>query len=785
MDDFFRDPDMAPQLIEMLHKKLKSTREALEGMTKDNGALRAEVVKLEGAQRNSNGLSSRDEAALREELSRARQENTRLQDEITDCRKTIAKADASRAAEARVRSEGSGCTGVNCQSHRDLQRAHKDLAETRSHLDQQERAYDEMRERVDEQNDALARLQAAHDDSRRRAAHLDDALDAARKECEQFKAAYEDSQRHAGRLDDAFDAEREKRELAESRLDAARQQIAKNREDLDGKLEQFEESRQKWRAKEDELVKLNYALKQEQELMTNKYWRYKSKFLEIANAPPPVQAVLTQDRATSGTVPAAYSSAQPAVPSSSKHDRGEPNALPVLSKPWYEIVKNVLDNPCFPPHDYRAPFHLPPHVKEHIPKGTAVLCCPNRLIFPFSDGFARVIAPSAQCKGARAATELQPPSHELEKHVGSRREVFYTAEHGICYAGTFLGVAVGDVPREEYAQFGKLVKEAVLRHTFPGKHEFTAASQADASRVRNLYMNGVWTTRFLALEYLGHNQPLADALAALGAMQREGQVEESQGRPAGRGTDRASSPPPERARTPHRVETQRRDDRARTPSLPPPERPPPLREDEGLWERARADAQAPLGWDEPPYEEPRARSSPYEDDGEHPRPVLDRDDRDRADASPAPQPTDQEWDELARLTPEPMGEMAGRRAHTPPYAADDGMVDGEHMPPPRAYSPRARGVEYHSDRRMVGDGGVPLASRLSDAPAASPPWSPGAEVGSDAEAYVRPRAAPLFARLSAGRVRTKRRAGADPEDGARRNGAKRVCSGTYRREERR
>ena len=57
-----------------------------------------------------------------------------------------------------------------------------------------------------------------------------------------------------------------------------------------------------------------------------------------------------------------------------------------------------------------------------------------------------------------AATALQAPSRELERHVGGRREVFYTSEQGIYYAGTFVGGAVADVPRAEYAQLPKHVR---------------------------------------------------------------------------------------------------------------------------------------------------------------------------------------------------------------------------------------------------------------------------------------------------------------------------------------
>ena len=41
--------------------------------------------------------------------------------------------------------------------------------------------------------------------------------------------------------------------------------------------------------------------------------------------------------------------------------------------------------------------------------------------------------------------------------VGSRREVFFHAADGICYAGTFLAVSVGTVERNVYAGFAKPV----------------------------------------------------------------------------------------------------------------------------------------------------------------------------------------------------------------------------------------------------------------------------------------------------------------------------------------
>lgn len=87
-----------------------------------------------------------------------------------------------------------------------------------------------------------------------------------------------------------------------------------------------------------------------------------------------------------------------------------------------------------------------------------MLSCPNRIIYPYAEGFARFVAPQVRCKGSSTPTEFGPPTNELAKLVGMRKEVFYHSDTGISYAGTFLCTDVGEISREEYRDFPRFVR---------------------------------------------------------------------------------------------------------------------------------------------------------------------------------------------------------------------------------------------------------------------------------------------------------------------------------------
>lgn len=96
---------------------------------------------------------------------------------------------------------------------------------------------------------------------------------------------------------------------------------------------------------------------------------------------------------------------------------------------------------------------------------------PHRIIYPYSEGHARVLAPLKYCKSATQPLEFSPPKNELIKVVGSVREVFYHSPNGVCYAGTFSAEFVGEVDRMEYINLGKAVSllprmDIVIRLTF-------------------------------------------------------------------------------------------------------------------------------------------------------------------------------------------------------------------------------------------------------------------------------------------------------------------------------
>lgn len=62
------------------------------------------------------------------------------------------------------------------------------------------------------------------------------------------------------------------------------------------------------------------------------------------------------------------------------------------------------------------------------------------------------------------------------------------------------------------------MKEAIVKHTFPSKSEYTAAVKIDVDRLRNWYMAGKAKAQYLSLKYVGYNKPFFNAMMGLGAM---------------------------------------------------------------------------------------------------------------------------------------------------------------------------------------------------------------------------------------------------------------------------
>lgn len=88
-----------------------------------------------------------------------------------------------------------------------------------------------------------------------------------------------------------------------------------------------------------------------------------------------------------------------------------------------------------------------------------ILCCDEGLQYPFASHQARLLAPQAICKNSSTADlEFGPPTNALVKMVGSRREVFFNATSGVCYAGTFLCERTGELTPEEYKELPRNVR---------------------------------------------------------------------------------------------------------------------------------------------------------------------------------------------------------------------------------------------------------------------------------------------------------------------------------------
>lgn len=92
-----------------------------------------------------------------------------------------------------------------------------------------------------------------------------------------------------------------------------------------------------------------------------------------------------------------------------------------------------------------------------------MLCCQDRIIYPYQEGRALLVAPRYYCKfTSNELCMLNTRRTDMDRLVGSTREVFYHSPDGICYAGTFLCTDVRDVSLDEYNSFPEKVRYDVL-----------------------------------------------------------------------------------------------------------------------------------------------------------------------------------------------------------------------------------------------------------------------------------------------------------------------------------
>ncbi|GJE94318.1 hypothetical protein PsYK624_104870 [Phanerochaete sordida] len=311
MDNLIRDPELAPQLFAVVNNNLQETRRALEAMKQDNDNLRAEVSRLQAAQ-----VLKVDEATLEElqnvhrKLDEALETNQQLRGENSDLRSILAgwreKEQEENGADSGPASGAAGC--ANCdEARRDAERFQAELTEARDVLGQHARAYDELHERLEELLQQEQRSSAAREEQERKIYALQDQVTGGEAEVCTLK----------------------------QRVQELETQLKTRDEEVQAKDKKLAEAEQRYTAKFMECDHQLYKLRQDLELTTQKYWRYKAGFDQLNTRQ--TQAAASTSAAAAAAAPAPAAEAPPPPP---------PAALPPLPPP---ATSPPSPSPAVPP----------------------------------------------------------------------------------------------------------------------------------------------------------------------------------------------------------------------------------------------------------------------------------------------------------------------------------------------------------------------------------------------------------------------------------------------------
>lgn len=482
--------------------------------------------------------------------------NRQLQGENADLRGLLegCKSDGTAEASDEENSEDrkSRCTG-NCEARADADRLKAELTDTHASLEQQINEYGELYERATKLQQQLAQSTWAQKQLRRELDQSNAALEEQRREVKALQARLSTSDANLGAAKkrakeleakvtqheiylqvlqgrvktlesklyeckaakEAQDSEmrtvREqlsssKAELCnyEERMEALEEQLEEREDDLRHRSRQLAEVKHQYSAKIAESDQTVKVLRQELEVMKRKCERYnvmssREGQAHTTSAPSPAvqPADLSQDSRRAD---------------SSGHEVAGSRVKCPDDMSWTELLEFTRCHPCFSMANPRAPSGLPHSFRELFARGSSVLSCPNRIFFPGPEKIIWFLAPVAQCKSAQDTLTFGDPIKDLSRMVGYTKEVFYHDYAGISYLGTFIGVSVDTLSQREYAALSKTMRDAIVKHTFPSKEAFHAASKTAIDRVRNEYMTGNARAQYLELRFKRFNRSLYEGL---------------------------------------------------------------------------------------------------------------------------------------------------------------------------------------------------------------------------------------------------------------------------------
>ncbi|KAK7687302.1 hypothetical protein QCA50_009807 [Cerrena zonata] len=136
----------------------------------------------------------------------------------------------------------------------------------------------------------------------------------------------------------------------------------------------------------------------------------------------------------------------------------------------------------------------------------------NQRIFWYfaEDVHGIALAPSALY---RPSDQIWTTNDEFTYLLNETKEVFYRGpSHYICYAGTFQCAYTGELPSVDFKRLPAAIKEELIRTSFSRPE--MAGVPGERGRLRKLYTDGERKVAFLALQCVGFNQKLYDALLA-------------------------------------------------------------------------------------------------------------------------------------------------------------------------------------------------------------------------------------------------------------------------------
>ncbi|KAI0072813.1 hypothetical protein K474DRAFT_1667363 [Panus rudis PR-1116 ss-1] len=129
-------------------------------------------------------------------------------------------------------------------------------------------------------------------------------------------------------------------------------------------------------------------------------------------------------------------------------------------------------------------------------------------------------------------------SESLSQYIGETREVFHRRnDRKIYYIGTYQCVKTGDFSFVDFRNLSTFAKQDLARATFVNPR--AAYTAGEMKKILNMYVAGEAQTMYLALQCVGFNQPLYDALLAARPRQL---VEEAEQLCAKRARDEAGGP---------------------------------------------------------------------------------------------------------------------------------------------------------------------------------------------------------------------------------------------------